>query len=101
MNKKVKNIIEQNGWKIYEHDDDDYIELEQYSPAGEDFIFSVSKENIINEIIVEAENFDEEEHAVMWYGTNRGEPTSLKELLSDAHAISEMLKKLSNALQGV
>ena len=96
MIKAVKEIIEQNGWNIYESKD--FIELQQYSPAGEDFSFSVSKKNTVNEIIDYASNFDEEEHAVMWYGQNRGEPSSLRTLLKDAHEISLMLMLLSNSL---
>lgn len=43
MNKKLKRICENLDWTVREYEED--IELAKYSPAGEDFFFTVSKKN--------------------------------------------------------
>lgn len=87
--------IKELGWKVTEMDDG--IEINQYSPAGEDFcLFIVGKtvEKLINSI--KDIDFDPEEHANFWYGANRGEPSSLRVLLEDAEAIEQMLIETKN-----
>ena len=41
INKQLFDVCEELGWMVYE--DDDMIELQMFSPAGEDFSFSVDK----------------------------------------------------------
>lgn len=98
MTKKLRKIIEKEGWKIYE--DGDIVELSQYSPLGEDYSFAVEKKNITCEIVNYAENFDYEEHASIWIehrGTN-GVPSSIQAILDDAKSIGDMLDSLSNKI---
>jgi hypothetical protein len=98
MNKKLRNKIESLGWNIYECSKTSY-ELSQYSPAGEDFGFSISGNNdkeLMQDIKDYYNYFDPEQHALMWVGS-KGAP-SLRILLNDADAIDEMLKKLVDAL---
>lgn len=78
-------------------------DLEKYSPEGEDFILNVCVEDENNadywkEVFDYWNNFDADDHAAMWYGQNRGEPTSLRVLLDDAEAIAKMLERLWRAL---
>ena len=86
------------GWDVY-CDGDGSVELYQFSPAGEDFGFTVSESNLIEDVKDYAESFDSEEHAAMWYDAKqrgiRCVP-SLHELVEDADAIQEMLEDLSN-----
>lgn len=100
MNKKIKNIIENLGWNIYEDESD--IELEKYSPLGEDFIFSIdNNNNIVEQIVDYAEDFDVDEHAEMYINI-RGEggvPNSIKDLIEDAQDIKQMLLELANELK--
>lgn len=103
MNTNLENLfayIETLGWNIY-RDGDGYVELSQYSPAGEDFSFTVSESNLIEDVKDYAESFDSEEHAAMWYDAGqsgvRGVP-SLHELVEDADAIQEMLNDLATNL---
>lgn len=100
MNTNLENLfayIETLGWNVY-CGDDGYVELSQYSSAGEDFLFTVSESNLIEDVKDYAESFDSEEHAAMWYDAGqsgvRGVP-SLHELVEDADAIQEMLNDLA------
>lgn len=98
---KVIKICTAEGWGVFEGDQD--LEISQYSPAGEDFSFSVSKDNLIYNIIEYACNFDPDEHAEMWIegrGT-RGIPSSVRVLIDDADAIAEMLESLADKLRGL
>lgn len=103
MNTNLENLfayIETLGWNVY-CGDDGYVELSQYSSAGEDFSFTVSENNLIEDVKDYAESFDSEEHAAMWYDAGqsgvRGVP-SLHELVEDADAIQEMLNDLATNL---
>lgn len=100
MKKKIRDIIENLGWNVYEGETD--IELEKYSPLGEDFIFSiVNNNNIVEQIIDYAENFDTDEHAEMYINIRgeRGVPNSIKDLIKDAEDIKQMLLELANELK--
>lgn len=99
MNKKYKKVCEELNWNVYESKDD--IEFEKYSPAGEDFFFSVNKSNYLDEIIEYSESFDPDEHAEMWVNcmhSVKGVPQSIRTLIEDADAIKEMLLELAKEL---
>ena len=100
MNTNLENLlayIETLGWNVY-CGDDGYVELSQCSGAGEDFSFTVSENNLIEDVKDYAESFDSEEHAAMWYDAGkrgvRGVP-SLHTLVEDADEIQEMLNDLA------
>ena len=103
MNTNLENLfayIETLGWNVY-CGDDGYVELYQRSGAGEDFLFTVSANNLIEDVKDYAESFDSEEHAAMWYDAGqRGVRCvpSLHELVEDADAIQEMLNDLATNL---
>lgn len=100
MEEKIRNIIENLDWTIYEDEED--IEFKKYSPLGEDFIFSIkNNNNIVEQIIDYANNFDEYEHAEMYIDIRgqRGVPNSIKDLIEDAQEIKNMLLELANALK--
>lgn len=97
MKKQIRAIIEDLGWRIIKCGDGT-VELEKSSPAGEDFIFSVSEKNIVADIEEYAATFDPDEHIEMWIMARRngtsGVP-STAELVEDAKAIEDMLEELS------
>ncbi len=100
MNERYRDICERLDWSITS-DGHDNIELEKYSPAGEDFIFTVGEEGFVDNVKAYAASFDQEEHIEMWVlarrsGT-RGVP-HIKELVEDAQAIDDMLRELACAL---
>lgn len=85
--------IDESGW-----------EFKKYSPAGEDFFFGVSGEDVVAEVLEYYETFDTEDHVMglMEAKNNgfRGVP-GLKELVEDADAIEKMLEELYDALSDV
>lgn len=86
-------------WTCYKCDDGT-LELEKYSPAGEDFVFSISRSDIPQEVANYARDFDEDEHVELFVHERgkRGVPESVKELLEDAKEIQKMLDELAEAL---
>lgn len=84
--------------------DDGRVELEWYSPAGEDFLICVKVENFPRAIFEEYENFDIDDHIEMWVEAKRngtGGIPSVRRLVIDAEAICEELEALAGALMGV
>ena len=77
------------------------MELEKYSPAGEDFGIAVSAENFVEEIKEYAADFSPDEHIEMWVLARKNGVTgvpSIRILVQDADAIDEMLQELAQAL---
>lgn len=100
MKETYREILERLGWS-YTDDGDGNIELEKYSPAGEDFIITVGAENFVENVKEYAASFDQEEHIEMWVEARRNKVAgvpSIKELVEDAEAIDRMLKELAEAL---
>ena len=99
MNNKQRKICDNLGWGLRE--DGKYVDVCQYSPAGEDFFFTVPKRNFAQEVDQYADDFDADEHAEMWVECRKtvsGVPQSIRTLIDDADAIQEMLYKLARAL---
>lgn len=93
----LKEVAEPLGWNLVLLNNND-VEIGQYSPAGEDFWFSLNgDEDYFEQIIRYANNFDVDEHAEMWVGGN-GAP-SLSRLIDDARDIEKMLYELSDAVR--
>lgn len=94
-----------NGWHCAERN---YIELEKYSPAGEDFsmIIDFDMDSPINSFLENlkeySEDFDVDEHVEMWIPSRgkRGCPESISELVEDAEAIKDIIFELWDALCG-
>lgn len=100
MKETYGEILERLGWS-YTDDGDGNIELEKYSPAGEDFIITVGAENFVENVKEYAAHFDQEEHIEMWVEARRNKVAgvpSIKELVKDAEDIDAMLKELAEAL---
>ncbi len=99
MNEKYREICESLDWSVTS-DGDGNIELEKYSPAGEDFILCVTEENFVENVKEYAAHFNADEHAEMWISKRGkgGVPSSIREILEDAQAIDDMLRELACAL---
>lgn len=99
IDKRYYEAIESRGWSVCS-DDDDGIELEKSSPAGEDFIFYSDTSDFPAGAIGYARCFDPDEHAAELI-ENRGKygiPDSVRTLIDNADAIKEMLTQLADAL---
>lgn len=84
------DILEKREWSVCDYTDDGRVELEWYSPAGEDFI-----------VCVKVENFPDE-HIAMWIeakqnGT-KGVPGA-RQIVHDAEEIEKELDELAFELQ--
>lgn len=88
------------GWNVIE-DESGGVDFRKGSPAGEDLgIYVHPNEDIIQETVDYALNFDKDEHIAMWIeGARRGVSgvPSPRELVQDADDIQEMLDELSDA----
>ena len=97
---KIKEIAERLGWRVSEYDDGT-ADFSKYSPAGEDFSFTVNAEEAEKEIYEFYNDFDVDEHVEMWIeARENGTPgvPSTRELVEDAEDIYKMLKELASAV---
>jgi hypothetical protein len=100
MKEKLIAKLEELGWGVYITEDG--WEFSQYSPAGEDFDAYIpcnpdDLHDLHRELTEYVNDFDPEDHAAMWYGTN-GAP-SLAVLMKDALDIKEMLEELEEVIR--
>lgn len=106
MNKDIKKMIgvaEKLDWSVTVNDND--FEFEKYSPAGQDFILSITANNLeeaISKIRERYDNFDVSEEASLWlddtgHGKN-GAPYDMKDLYEDMEACEQMILELYEAL---
>ncbi len=91
---------------IEEHDGKFCVEIEFYSPAGEDIIetvwfSSLAKESIIKSFRQMADSFDEDYHVESLIGSRgkNGVPSSIRELCDDADAIKDKLYMISMSME--
>lgn len=101
---ELKEVLEARadwaGWGWHECDDGS-IELENWSPAGENIIVTLAGKDIVEEMTRYSEGFDVDEHVaplVEIRGT-RGVPDSILVLVEDAKEIEEMLDDLAGYFQ--
>lgn len=99
---KVMEVAGNLGWHVYrDTEDSQYWEFEKYSPAGEDFYFSITAETL-PELKTELQNyyeyFDREDHVFELLEAKRhgfpGVPY-LDTLVQDSHDIEDMLEELA------
>lgn len=102
IEKRYLDVLEKHDWAVCGYTGDGRVELEKFSPAGEDFIICVGVENLPAEVREYAAGFDIDEHIEMWIearrnGTN-GVPSSTRVLVKDAEDIDKMLQEIAAAL---
>lgn len=95
----LQTAIEDYGWNITAYNDS-YWDISQFSPAGEDFFFTINHNNSVKKAIEEisqyANDFDVDEHIEMWVearqiDNNHLNVPSIRRLAEDAESIQEML----------
>lgn len=90
MIEKLFEGCENLGWSVSEDQDAGTVELESYSPAGENLVVTVEKENFAEKVREYAEDFDIDEHIEMWVEARNngvaGVPKSTRELVEDAES---------------
>lgn len=106
--KKLKeeyiSVLEAYGWTVSSYTDDGRVEIEQYSPAGENFSFCVEVEYFPARVMEYYMSFDIDEHVETWIEAKKngtaGVPSAVT-LVRDATAIDKMLEELADALAEV
>ena len=92
--------------RTYNNDGYD-VDLETYSPEGEDviipLIYDGTEEDFIRQFERYAEDFDAEDHAEMWIESRgkNGVPDSIKNLLEDAEWIKDTLMEITDELKNL
>lgn len=107
LNKKIIKILENNDFaygEVTEQDGEYYIELNQYTPEGEDWWetiwFDGTSKGFIEAVQDRAYNFDVDEEAEIYVSMRgqNGVPSSIKALIEDAEWKQETLEDLSRDL---
>ncbi len=103
IEQKYIDVIESLGWNIVGAPNGTGVDIQQKSPAGEDFSFYTDTADFPAGVLEYARNFDPDEHVELWIG-HRGDggcPSTIRELVDDAEAIKKMLQELADALNDV
>lgn len=99
--KKFIQIAKSLGWSVTKDRYD--IELQFYTDYGQDFSFSVNRnEDYVKQVYDYYNSFDPDEEALLWvddsgHGKN-GAPYRLKDIITDMEEVEDELLKLYDAL---
>lgn len=101
---KYLEILEKQDWSVSSYTDDGRVELEKYTPAGEDFSMCVNVKNFPEAVMEYYESFYVDDHIEMWVEARKngvsGVPPT-RTLVADAEAIDDMLEHLAYALVNI
>lgn len=104
LDQKYLDVLEVHDWSVSSYTEDGRVELQKYSPAGEDFSICVDVENFPDAVVECAADFDIDEHIEMWIEAKKngvGGVPSARELVHDAEEIDKMLEEIALALKEV
>ena len=114
LSKRIEELLEKHDFSICGEITERYgekgqydIELETYSPEGEDVIVSLiydgTEEGFIKAFISYTDDFDSEEHAEMWIESRgkNGVPDGIRDLLDDAEWIKNTLMEIAEELNNI
>lgn len=102
----IERVLEENEIRIDgDFKEDRSIDLQFFSPLGEDFWFTIyfdgQPADFIYQFCSYQQGFDPDEHAAMWIA-NRGKhgtPSSVRDLIDDADAIDDRLQEIAWQLE--
>lgn len=97
LRQEYLDILEKREWSVSSYTDDGRVEIEWYSPAGEDFIICVGVEKFPDEILNYSDDFDPDEHIEMWVearANGRQDVPGARRLAKDAEDIAKELDAL-------
>lgn len=104
LDQKYLDVLEVHDWSVSSYTEDGRVELQKYSPAGEDFSICVDVENFPDAVVECAADFDIDEHIEMWIEAKKngvGGVPSARVLVHDAEEIDKMLEEIALALKEV
>lgn len=97
LRQEYLDILEKREWSVSGYTDDGRVELEWWSPAGEDFLVCVNVENFPDEILNYSDDFDPDEHIEMLVearANGRQDVPGARRLAKDAEDIQKELDAL-------
>lgn len=103
--KEYEELLNDNNITVqeYQNGKDEKLELEFYSNAGEDCIFTVSKEDFVTDLYHLSEDWDPEEHVEMWIEAkqdrSRTDIPNVFTLVEDAKWIQSFLKEIAEKVR--
>ena len=110
LNKKIIKILEEQGFKVHDvekHDNKYYVEINQHTPAGEDWwesiMFNGTNKDFIEQICKRTISFDIDDETEVFI-RNRGKngvPNSITTLVDDAKWKMETLEIVCNNLNKI
>lgn len=101
LKEKHIKILEENEVYISSYTDDGRVELEWFTPAGEDFLICAEVQNFADSLYEFYEDFDVDEHVEMLLEAKRhglGGVPGVSVLVRDAEKIDRFLELLSSAV---
>ena len=104
--KKMIKVAEKLDWSVNVRENE--FTFEKFSPAGQDFILSITADNLeeaIEKIQNRCNGFDCSEEAYLWldntgHGKN-GAPYDMKDLYEDMESCLEMMEELHDELEKI
>ena len=108
--KKIINVLENNDFgtdEITKQGDKYYMEINQYTPEGEDWNeciwFDGTDKGFIDSLEERIDNFDIDEEVEIWVDSRgkNGVPSSIKALIEDAEWKFKTLKNILNELKSL
>lgn len=97
--KKYGETLDNLGWRIYPYtqNGEERVEIENWSPLGEDLILDFGCEDFPAELEEYINDYDPDEHCRFWverWNEDKSVPKSVRALIDDADEIEEMLEDL-------
>lgn len=102
---EYEELLNDNDITVQEYQNSENIELELefHSKAGEDCIFTVSKEEFVTDLYHLSEDWDPEEHVEMWIEAkqdmSRTDIPNVFTLVEDAKWIQSFLKEIAEKVR--
>lgn len=109
LTERELEVLEKLDWRLVDITNDDrmaYVEIENWSPAGEDLCETIAVDQwdtFATATRKWAEYFDKDEHVELYVNMRgkRGVPSSIRELVDDAEAIQAMFYDLADAIEAL
>lgn len=111
---KITERAESNGWNVSIDTEQEkgivVFEFSKYTPAGQDFSFSVAmKDNNLDALVADIEeyyeDFDVDSEAYLWLDENghgkNGAPYRMRDVLADMEAAEKSIENLLDAIKDI
>lgn len=101
LDDKYISVLEDFDWRVVDYTDDGCVDLEWYSPAGEDYIVTLGIDTFVEDFTAHANEFDIDEHIAGWIQAKHdgaSDVPNARILVHDAEDIADCLDSIVMAL---